>query len=129
MDSIVVGSRGTTYNLLPHERLIASSFEKKFEKVHTKTGVLRRNGSASAALRAAVTANAMIVGLSSIALLVATSMVAKDHPVSPSRYIINIVIYTVVAGPFLYLQWRRRIQSGREARAYRDGVSPSFTEE
>ena len=126
MDSNFVGYRGTSYHLLPHERSMAASYEKKFEKVHTKTGALRRNGSASAALRAAATANAMIVGLFSIALLIATSMVAEHHPVSPTRYIINIVIYFIVAGPFLFLQWRRRIQSGREARAYRGGVSPSL---
>lgn len=125
MDTDVVGTRGSIYHLLPHERTMAASFEKKFEMAHTKTGVLSRNGPVSSALRAAATANAMIVSLFSIALIFATAMFANRHPVSSTPYIINIVIYTAVAGPFIYLQWRRRLQANREGRAYRAMPPPT----
>jgi hypothetical protein len=64
-------------------------------------------------------ANALIVSPLSLALLIATTVVVHHHPQNATPLIINIVLYAILAGPFLFLQFRRRFQSMRETRAFR----------
>jgi hypothetical protein len=119
MDATLVGTAGKSYHLMPHERWLAERFVARSEKINSPKGVLRRSGSSATALRASASANAMIVSPLSIALLIATAMVANHHPESALPFIVNILIYFVLCGPFLVLQYRRRFQSMREARAFR----------
>jgi len=119
VDVTLVGTSGRTYRLMPHERWLAERLVARSEKIDSPKGVLRRSGSSATVLRAGATANAMIVSPLSIALLIATAVVANHHPESAMPFIINILIYFVLCGPFLVLQYRRRFQSMREARAFR----------
>lgn len=119
MDSTLVGSIGKTYHLLPQERWIARRIVARWERIDSPKGILRRNGLASANLRAGAVGDAMIAAPLSIALLIATDVVATHHPANATPFIINILIYFVLAGPFVFLQYRRRLQSMRETRAYR----------
>lgn len=121
VDSTLVGIKGRTYHLLPHERWLAERIVAKSKMVESPKGLLRRSGFSATVLRAGVTANAMFVAPLSLALLIATYVVADHHPTNALPYIINIVVYFLLAGPFFLLQYRRRIQSLREGRAYRAG--------
>jgi hypothetical protein len=64
-------------------------------------------------------ANALIVSPLSLALLIATTVVVHHHPKTVLPLLINIVLYVMLAGPFLFLQFRRRFQSARETRTFR----------
>jgi hypothetical protein len=133
MDATLVGTKDKTYHLMPHERWLAERLVKRSERVDSPKGILRRNGFLATALRAGAAADAMIVAPLSLALLIATYVVANSHPANATPFIINILVYFVLAGPFFVFQYRRRFQSMRESRAYRaaqtDAVSPTATDD
>jgi hypothetical protein len=122
-EKTLVGTTGKVYRLMPHERWLAERFVARTEKVVSPKGLLRRIGLSATILRASATANAMFVSLFSLGLLIATYEAANRHSLSITPYIVNILIYFVLSGPFYVLQYRRRIQSVRESRAYRAGQS------
>jgi hypothetical protein len=119
LDATLVGASGKTYHLMPHERWLAEYFVARSGTVEAPKGSLFRSGPSATALRASSVANALIVSPLSLALLIATAVVAHHHPQSVTPFIINITLYVVLAGPFLTLQFRRRFQGVRETRAFR----------
>jgi hypothetical protein len=122
VDATLTGSNGRTYHLWPHERWWVDRFLPKVQKSESPKTLLRRSGYPATVLRIGGMASSMVSTPLSLALFIATWVDARHHPVTPTPYIINILIYLVLAGPFFFLLYRRRFQSGREARAYRSAA-------
>jgi hypothetical protein len=122
MESRLSSPTGRTYHLLPHERLVAERYASGVERVAAKKGRSLRSGSTAVSLRGAVVANALIVSPLSIAFLVTFGSQAHRlvSSTTPSWEIkVWVLSFIAVVLPFWYLQFRRRVQSSRESRAYR----------
>jgi len=119
VDASLTGSNGRTYHLWPHERWWVDRFLPRVKMSDSPKALLRHSGYSATVLRISGMASAMIGGPLSFALVIATAVVAGHHPVTATPYIVNVLIYFIVAGPFYFLLYRRRFQSGREARAFR----------
>lgn len=120
MDASLTGSNGRTYHLWPHERWWVGRFLPRVEKSDSPKTLLRRGGNPATVLRISGMASAMVSTPLSFALVIAIAVVAGHHPVTGTPFLTCGLIYLVVAGPFFFLVYRRRFQSGREARAFRD---------
>jgi hypothetical protein len=123
MDVTLVGANGKTYHFLAHERWVAERLVARYERLDSPKGILRRNGLSASILRASGAADSLVVAVLTLALLIATEVIQSDHPATIAPFVINVFVFCALAGPFAFLQSRRRVQSMRETRAYRTGVS------
>ncbi len=125
MDSTLITTTGKVYHLMPQERWFAERLIARAKRIDSPTGALRRNGYSATVLLLGSVGNAIIGYLLSVVLLIAMYVAANHHPVNATPYIINILIYLILAGPIYFLLLRRRLQSLREARAYRS-ITPEI---
>ena len=122
MDPKLVSTTGKIYHMMPQEIWFVERLMARAQRIDSPTGVLRRNGYSSTVLRFGSVGDAIIGYLLSVALLIAMLLATNHHPVNATPYIVNVLVYIVLAGPIYFLLLRRRLQSSREARAYRSSI-------